>query len=52
MVTPLENTQTPLNLPPHPPPLPLCCPDYRRTCTAEAARPVTGAGGRASGASR
>ena len=48
----LDNTQPPLFTTPHPHPLPLCCPDYRRPCTAGAARPVASAGGGAAGATR
>ena len=48
----LESTQTPLFTTPHPPPLPLCRPSYRRPCPAGAARPVASAGGRAAGAAR
>ena len=46
-MNPLDNTQPSLNSPPHPPPLPLYCLDIRRSCTAGAARSVTGAGGKA-----
>ena len=49
----LDTTQTPLFITtPHPPPLPLIHNNYHRTCPAGAGRPVTGAGGGASGASR
>ena len=52
MVTPLENTQTPLFTSHSPPPLPLCRPSYRRPCPAGAARPGASAGGGTAGASR
>ena len=42
MVTPLENTQTPLFTTPPPPPLPLCSPSYRRPCPTGTDRSVTG----------
>ena len=52
IVTSLENTQTPLFTSHSPPPLPLCRPSYRRSCTTGAARSVEGAGGGAAGAAR
>ena len=40
MVPPLDNTHAPLSTTPHPPPLLLCHPSYRRTCKAGTARSV------------
>ena len=52
MVTSLDTTQPPLFTTPHSPSLLLCSSCCRRPCAAGTARPVTGTGGGAAGATR